>query len=65
MRQKRYPLLLDPEYPPEAMILGVINALPEGERAGFMRSCIVMGHKEFVKEEEKKKAAIMERGSDG
>ena len=38
MRQRRYPLLLDTDYPPENAVLRAIHAVPEGERAAFMRA---------------------------
>ena len=43
-RQKRYPLLLDIEYPPEREVLRAIESVPEGERARFMRVLILLGH---------------------
>lgn len=48
-RQKRYPLLLDTEYPPERQILGSIHSVPEGERAGVLRVLILLGHGEIEK----------------
>jgi hypothetical protein len=45
MRQKRYPLLLDTDYPPEQAVLQAIHAVPEGERAAFMRTLILLGHR--------------------
>lgn len=48
-RQKRYPLLLDAEYPPERQVLGAINSLPDGERASVLRVLILLGHEEIEK----------------
>lgn len=50
MRQKRYPLLLDSEYPPEKRVLEAINAVPKGEQAAFMRTLILLGHREMIKD---------------
>jgi hypothetical protein len=59
MRQKRYPLLLDTTYPPERQVLGAINAVPDGERAGFLRALILLGNQEI--EKERKRAATAEK----
>lgn len=50
MRQKRYPLLLDSDYPPEGAVFRAINAVPKGEQAAFIRTLIILGHKEMQKE---------------
>jgi hypothetical protein len=62
MRQKRYPLLLDTTYPPERQVLGAINAVPDGERAGFLRALILLGNQEI--EKERKRAATAEKMSE-
>lgn len=46
-RQKRYPLLLDPEYPPERQVFGAINSLPDGDRASVLRVLVLLGHSEI------------------
>jgi hypothetical protein len=55
MRQKRYPLLLDRSYPPERDMLGAINAVPEGERAGFLRALVLLGHQEIERDERERR----------
>ncbi len=56
-RQKRYPLLLDTEYPPEKQVLGAINSVPEGERAGVLRVLILLGHEEIEKQRQQEPTA--------
>jgi hypothetical protein len=56
-KQKRYPLLLDTEYPPERRVLDEINSVPEGERAGFVRVLIQLGHEEIEKQQRPDPAA--------
>lgn len=50
MRQRRYPLLLDTDYPPEHAVLRAIHAVAEGERAAFLRALILLGHREIARE---------------
>jgi hypothetical protein len=50
VRQKRYPLLLNPNYPPERQVLSALNAVPDGERAGFLRALILLGHQEIERD---------------
>lgn len=50
MRQKRYPLLLNPNYPPERQVLSALNTVPDGERAGFLRALILLGHQEIERD---------------
>jgi hypothetical protein len=49
-RQKRYPLLLDTDYPPEKRVLGAIHSVPDGERAGVLRVLILLGHEQIERE---------------
>jgi hypothetical protein len=56
-RQKRYPLLLDTEYPPEKQVLGAINSVPKGERAGVLRVLILLGHDEIEKQRQQEPTA--------
>jgi hypothetical protein len=50
-RQKRFPLLLDTEYPPEKRVLDAINSVPEGERAGVLRVLILLGHEQIERQQ--------------
>jgi len=50
MRQRRYPLLLDTDYPPEQAVLRAIDAIPDGERAAFLRALILLGHREMARD---------------
>lgn len=52
-KQKRYPLLLDTEYPPQREVLGAVNSVPEGERAGVIRVLILLGHTEVERQYQK------------
>jgi hypothetical protein len=56
MRQKRYPLLLDPKYPPERQVLSALSAVPDGERAGFLRALILLGHQEIERDAMRQRA---------
>ena len=49
MRQRRYPLLLDTDYPPEHAVLRALHASAEGERAAFLRALILLGHREIAR----------------
>lgn len=64
MRQKRFPLLLDSRYPPERQILEAISGVPEGERAGFMRTLILLGHQQITKESACASQLLNERRND-
>ncbi len=56
MRQRRYPLLLDTSYPPERQVLAALQRVPEGERAGFLRALVLLGHHEIQKDQERERA---------
>jgi hypothetical protein len=51
MRQNRYPLLLNRNYPPERDVLDAISVVPEGERSGYLRALILLGHEKMEKEQ--------------
>lgn len=51
MVQKRYPMLLDPGFPPERRILDAIQGASKGDQARFARALIVLGHLELAKEQ--------------
>jgi hypothetical protein len=50
MRQNRYPILLNRNYPPERDVLNAISAVPEGERSGYLRALILLGHEQIQKD---------------
>jgi hypothetical protein len=51
MRQNRYPILLNRNYPPERDVLDAISAVPEGERSGYLRALILLGQEQVQKEQ--------------
>jgi len=50
MRQNRYPILLNRNYPPERDVLDAISVVPEGERSGYLRALILLGHEKMQQE---------------
>lgn len=46
-RQKRYPLLLDSNYPPEQRVIEAISRVPKGDQTAFMRALILLGHQDM------------------
>lgn len=59
-KQKRYPMLLDPSFPPERRILEAIQGGSKGDQASFARALIILGHQEIAKEQkqQEKSASI-------
>jgi hypothetical protein len=51
-QQKRYPVLLNTDWPPERNVFDAINAVPEGGRSGVLRMLILLGHNEIEKTKE-------------
>jgi hypothetical protein len=50
MRQKRVPVLLDMEFPPERELADVLAKIPNGEVAGFLRLLVTKGHLKIQRE---------------
>lgn len=53
MGTRRYPLQLDTSYPPERQVFEVVMSVPDGERAAFLRSLVLIGHQEIQKERQR------------
>lgn len=56
-RQKRYPLLLDMDYPPEKQMLEVLDTMSEGQRAGALRALMFLGHAALERQRQQDLAA--------
>lgn len=50
MRQKRVPVLLDMDFPPERELSDVLAKIPNGEVAGFLRLLVTKGHTKIQRE---------------
>jgi hypothetical protein len=64
-KQRRYPLLLDVDYPPEREVLDVLLALPSGERQAFLRTLVLVGHREIRAERQSDSGRASAEGTGG
>jgi len=57
-RQRRFPLLLNPEFPPEKALLDAAKAFPDGDRAALLRLLALLGDGALARERQEAQAAL-------